>query len=403
MITYREALQLLEQAASDQQVSHESCSVDQALGRCLAQSLVANSDLPSFDNSAMDGYAMRSNAAAGRITLMVQTSVFAGDTPQQTIQDGAIEIMTGAPVPNWCETVVPVENVTIGESSITLDGPIKPDQNIRRAGEDVKAGELILSAGRVISAEDLMMLSALGLAKIKVCKPPVISLISTGAELVDDPKQTLQPGQIRNSNQPYLAATLHQWPVEVRPLAGHPDDGTSFLSLLNQALSDKANIIISTGAVSMGVRDFVPEALRSIGAKILFHKCKIRPGKPVLFAKMPNGSLFFGLPGNPVSAAVGFRFFVVPVLRKILGLPPETIQMAKVSADFRKKSGLRMFAKALATNVDGKMQVEILPGQQSFRIAPLLAANCWAEILEDSAQAREKEMVRIYPLSGLGK
>jgi len=400
MISYDEALKIIRAAAG--KATATTCALAKAQGRVLATPIIANANLPAFDNSAMDGFAMRANGFAGEIRLSVEQSIAAGDTPTASAATGAVEIMTGAPVPAWCETVVPVENVRVGPQAgtITVDGPIAINRHIRRAGEDVAVGDPLLDVGHQISAEDMMMLAALGVDRVPVLAQPKIAVISTGAELVDDANVPLAPGQIRNSNQPFLVAALQNWSVTVVAMPGHPDEEKAFNLTLQQAMDDGAKLIISTGAVSMGKRDFVPAALEDIGATLLFHKCQIRPGKPILIAKLPNGALFFGLPGNPISAAVGLRFFVVPVLREILKLGKEPVQKAKLVGRFSKHHQLRMFAKAKQINDDGVLRVEVLSGQQSFRMASLLAANCWAEIPETAADLTDGDLVRIYPFIG---
>jgi len=406
MISYAQALSRIKTATSDFSLAQELCYLDGLLGRVLAETITSPANLPGFDNSAMDGFALKANPNKTEIRLPVLANIGAGDVPKIELVDGAIQIMTGAPVPRGCETVVPVENVTIQPgadslpASILLQGPIEADQNIRRAGQDVRQGDPVFAAGQLLAAEHIMMLAALGISQANVLARPKISLISTGAELVDDPGIALRPGQIRNSNQPFLAAALQGWPVQATKIAGHPDTEPAFLALLKGAMGAGAQMVISTGAVSMGDRDFVPGALRSMGAEIIFHKCKIRPGKPVLFAILPNGSLFFGLPGNPVSAAVGFDFFVKPILRQMLRQPEPAKQMASLCEKFTKRAGFCLFAKAKVSMQDNQAQIEVLGGQQSFRIAPLLQANCWAELPEEKSEVQAGELVRFHRLSG---
>jgi molybdopterin molybdotransferase len=406
MISYQESLINIKAAISDFHLEAEPCELDDLLGRVLAKPITSPANLPEFDNSAMDGFAMEANPNEELLQLSVLGNIAAGEGAQTEIGNGAIQIMTGAPVPIDCETVIPIENVQIEADqnglplTIQVQGPILADQNIRRAGQDVRQGELVFSAGQKISAEHIMMLAALGVSQAQVLSHPKISLISTGAELVDDPKTPLLAGQIRNSNQPFLAATLQSWPVETTQVTGHPDTQEQFLELLQQEISNGAQMVISTGAVSMGDRDFVPEALREIGANIIFHKCKIRPGKPVLFAVLPGGSLFFGLPGNPVSAAVGFSFFVEPVLRQILNQKKPETQMARLSKNFNKRAGFCLFAKARVFMQNSECQIEVLSGQQSFRIAPLTEANCWAELPEDRAEMQAGELVKFHKFAG---
>jgi len=407
MISYQESLARVKAAISDFHLEAEPCNLDDLLGRVLAEPIRSPANLPGFDNSAMDGFAVKANPRQEIIDLEVHGNIAAGETPKTEVGAGAVQIMTGAPVPNGCETVIPIENVQVTTdtnglpTSIKLQGPILIDQNIRRAGQDVHQNDPVFSAGQQLSAEHIMMLAALGVAQAQVLARPKISLISTGAELVDDANTPLQPGQIRNSNQPFLAASLHSWPVETTQLAGHPDSQEQFLKLLQQALKNHAQIIISTGAVSMGDRDFVPEALREMKAKIVFHKCKIRPGKPVLFAVLPNGSLFFGLPGNPVSAAVGFSFFVEPALRQILNQREPEIQMARLDENFNKRAGFCLFAKAKVSMQGNESIIQILGGQQSFRIAPLAEANCWAELPEERAEIKAGELVKFHKFAGV--
>ncbi|MCF6293398.1 MAG: molybdopterin molybdotransferase MoeA [Robiginitomaculum sp.] len=407
MISYQESLQRIKAATSDFHLETQPCGLDDLLGRVLAETITSPANLPGFDNSAMDGFAVRANPKEELIDLEVHGNIAAGETPEAEVGSGAVQIMTGAPVPNGCETVIPIENVQVTAdanglpASIKVQGPILADQNIRRAGQDVRQGELVFSAGQKISAEHIMMLAALGISQAQVLTRPKISLISTGAELVDDPNAPLLAGQIRNSNQPFLATSLQSWPVETTQVTGHPDTKEQFLELLQHEISNGAQIVISTGAVSMGDRDFVPESLQEIGANIVFHKCKIRPGKPVLFAVLPDGGLFFGLPGNPVSAAVGFSFFVEPILRQILNQKEPETKMARLSKDFNKRAGFYLFAKARVFMKDSECQIEVLSGQQSFRIAPLAEANCWAELPEYLAEIKAGELVKFHKFAGV--
>ncbi|VAW02633.1 Molybdopterin molybdenumtransferase [hydrothermal vent metagenome] len=407
MITYSEALEHIAAHSAALKLTSQPCALAQIQGRVLASPVEATANLPAFDNSAMDGFAMRANPAQGQIHLPVCSQILAGDAPAGNENPAsAVQIMTGAPVPNWCQSVVPIENVTAKYDasnqpiSITTNGPIAAGQHIRLAGQDVRQGDMVLPAGRQIGAGDVMMLAALGVEDANIVQRPKIALISTGAELIDDAATELAPGQIRNSNQPFLVASLANWPVQTDAMSGHPDTLEDFIPMVERALENGAHIIISTGAVSMGVRDFVPDALRQLGAEIIFHKCKIRPGKPILLAKLPNGTLFFGLPGNPVSAAVGFRFFVLPALRHILGMTAPAIRYAKLTHAFTKRAGFCLFAKAKVQNLDGQMQIEILPGQQSFRIAPLLEANCWAQLPQTTSELAAGELLQFHQLTG---
>lgn len=397
MISYEEALAIM--LAEAESLAPETVATHDALGRVLAEPVIAPVSLQPFDNSAMDGFAMMAQSQSGEIRLQVTGSVAAGDTPKPAIGQ-AVEIMTGAPVPAGFETVVPVENCVVERNdagqavAITIEGPIAAGNNIRLAGQDVQRGQSVIAAGTRITAMEMMLLHAMGVVHLDVIRQPSVAVFSTGAELVDDLGAKLAPGQIHNSNQPYLMAELAHWPVQATAPKGHPDTKAEFLDLIEPHLDD--DIIITTGAVSMGARDFIPQAMQEIGARCLYHKAKIRPGKPVFVARLPRGGWFFGLPGNPVSSAVGLRFFALPVLGKLLGLPAAKPTQARLQNDFRKKQGLTMFAKARASMNETGVTVEVLPGQESFRIAPLIAANCWAQLPEDAAEVKAGDIVPIH-------
>ena len=203
---------------------------------------------------------------------------------------------------------------------------------------------------------------------------------------------------IHDSNGPYLEAAISSIRAESAGVYRTGDSADELIALV-ESLQDKADVILTTGGVSAGRMDFVPMALEQLGADILFHRVAIRPGKPILFARLPNGTYVFGLPGNPIAVAVGLRFFVIPALRQLQGLPAEKYLTARLKAPAGKKKGLRFFGKAQAmSNADGQLEVELLPGQESFKISPLMTANCWLIIDEDSEQLDLGERVQIAPL-----
>ncbi|GAB6195266.1 molybdopterin molybdotransferase MoeA [Lysobacter xanthus] len=388
MIDYDVALQRLLELARTGAVEH--VAPESARGRVLAAPLVSAESLPPFDNSAMDGFAVQcrgSTLQAGAEFDVVGASA-AGDGAGRAA-GGAWEIMTGAPLPAGFDAIVPVEQVTAsGEgpdgraARIRLDAGVTPGQHVRRAGEDVAAGEVLAGAGTIVDPALVMLCAATGVARLAVHPRPRVALINTGRELVDDPSRPLAAGEIRNSNGPFLAARLESAGAKVVARATVGDDIDAFLDALEAATG--ADLIVSTGAVSMGRFDFVPDALARVGARTLFHKVRIRPGKPILAAVLTSGALFFGLPGNPASTAVGLRFFVEPVLRAMLGLPVEQVRRLPLLAPYAKRVPLRMHLKArVALDSAGRAAVEILGGQESFRIRPLLDANAWAVVDAD--------------------
>ena len=405
MIAYGQALQSLLDAASGL-LPVETLALEQAVNRISAAAVHSGVQLPPFNNSAMDGFALHcptSGLRAGA-ELAVSHAMAAGDQPLAGVSD-ACEIMTGAAVPEGCTAVIPIEQVCVlahdaarRPQRIRLQADVASGQHLRLAGEDVERGDALLVSGTRISPAHVMLLSGAGVAEVTVRRRPRIALIATGRELIDDPGQPLLPGQIRNSNAPYLSARLQQWGAQVVYRATVADDPAAFIEAVKAANAQAIDLLISTGAVSMGRFDFIPDALRSLGADILFHKVAIRPGKPILLARQASGILCFGLPGNPISTAVGLRFFIEPTLRALSGMPLETPITVPLAHVAMKKAGFRMFQKArvcLGTNAS----VALLKGQESFKTQPMLYANAWAVLPETEEMLEAGTVLTVYPLA----
>ncbi len=391
--------------AASRRLPVEIVASARASGRVLAEGVVSREDLPPFDNSAMDGFALISGGApiSRDREFDVTGAIAAGDAPG-ALAAGAVEIMTGAPVPAGFDAILPVEQSEIlarddagRPARIRTCAEVVPGMHLRRRGQDVARGQSILAAGARVDATAKMLLAALGIADVQAFAQVRIAVLCTGRELVDDPRQALSPGQIRNSNGPFLADRLAGLGADVCQRETLPDEVGTFVSAVRRALDSRVDIVISTGAVSMGRYDFVPEALRELDAEIVFHKVAIRPGKPLLFAQLPSGALFFGLPGNPISSAVGLRFFVQPALRAMHGLPAESPLRLPLGQSFEKKPGLRFLQKAVAgIGGDGRLQLRVLAGQESFRIQPMLVANAWAVFPESSERHAAGDLVDVY-------
>ncbi|MBK6727675.1 MAG: molybdopterin molybdotransferase MoeA [Xanthomonadales bacterium] len=373
-----------------------------AIGRVLAEDLDSPVDLPPFDNAAMDGFAL---CTAGAVLACgsewpVSGEQAAGDGARRLEPGIACEIMTGARIPEGADAVVPIEQVQRlpgAARRIRLLDDVRVGQHLRRAGEDVRVGSRALRAGEWITPAHLLVASGLGIARLPVREQPRVAVLCTGRELVDDPLLPLAAGQIRNGNGPYLAARLAAAGAVCVHRETVSDDADAFRAALARALAAGATIVLSTGAVSMGRYDFVPQTLAAIGAETLFHKVAMRPGKPLLAARLAGGQAFFGLPGNPVSSAVGLRFFVEPLLRAQLGLPDEQPWRARLLQPARKPAGVRAWQKArLGCDRDGRLAVTLLPGQESFRTAPLLDANAWAVLPEAIEQFAQGDLVEVY-------
>ncbi|HSR65213.1 MAG TPA: gephyrin-like molybdotransferase Glp [Xanthomonadaceae bacterium] len=410
MIGYDEALAAILREARP--LASESRPVAQALGRILAAGVASPDALPPFDNSAMDGFALRAGDAtlsAGR-AFDVRGAQVAGDAQADATADagGAWEIMTGARLPEGFDTVVPVEQVEVLAQEegrprrIRLAADAARGQHVRRRGEDVPLHVEVLPAGARVQPQQLMLLSALGVADVRVARRPKAAILTTGRELVDDPAQPLASGEIRNCNGPFLAARIAEAGAEVVCRRTVGDDPALFRAALAEALAAGAEVVVSTGAVSMGRHDFVPDTLRALGARQHFHKVRIRPGKPLLFARLAGGALYFGLPGNPVSCAVGLRFFVEPALRAMLGLAPERPLRVPLAEAFGKRAPLRFHLKGrLDCDDTGRLRAHVLPGQESFRILPLAAGNAWIVIGEETDALAAGALVEVHGLGHL--
>lgn len=377
----------------------ESVALGKAPGRVLAQALRARDALPPFDNAAMDGFALRMSAdsLSADTLLTLSGAQFAGDGAISHAAE-AVEITTGALLPAGYDAVVPVERTVREGDRLRLAETVQRGQHIRRRGQDVEAGTEVLRPGRFIDAEVLTMLASLGLGEVTVARRPRIAVIATGRELVDDAGQTLQPGQIRNGNRPGLVARIEAAGAQCVFDTTIGDDGDALADAIGRAEAAGAQIILSSGAVSMGRHDFVPATLQRLGATSLFHKLKMRPGKPLLAARLASGIWYAGLPGNPVSAAVGFRFFVEPLIRRLLGLPDEQPVSLPLAQPLAARGGFRFHLKARLQLSDGRLAVEVLGGQESFRIAPLLKANCWAIQTADSGNLAAGDAIAVQPL-----
>jgi len=399
MISYEDAIKLI---LDNDRLATSTIAINDALAYVAAETISSKVFVPPFNNSAMDGFAVNSKdivdaTKENPIILKLKGSTVAGDRPSSGT-NGAWEIMTGAPVPQNYDAVVKIEDVSIKNGSVSFSNPVPIHNNIRDAGEDFKPKDLIIKKGTLITPMHIMALATIGQQNIIVANKPKIIVFSTGKELVENSDAPLKPGQIRNSNSPFLMAALKG--MQLSPTYGGiiHDQPEIFEDKVLQALNNN-DIIISTGAVSMGAHDFIPDVLHKLGAKIVFHKSYIRPGKPILYARFANGTQYFGLPGNPVSAAVGLRFFTTPLVRHLQGQAPEIALKAPLLAPSPKKQGFRFFRKAhLSVGEMGELQLEILKGQESFKIHPLLSANCWASFSPNQSGQEAGELIEVYPL-----
>jgi molybdopterin molybdotransferase len=294
-----------------------------AFHRILATPVISSLDFPHWDNSAMDGFAVRyedvQNSNSENPTILeVVEEIPAGYQPQITIKKGqAARIFTGAIMPKGADTVVMQEKTNLQENQVFILATPQPQEFVRHQGDFYQAGKELLPAGIPLNAAEIAILAAAQLSKISVFRRPRVAIFSSGDELVT-PEQTLEPGQIVDSNQYALAALVKELGAEVLMLGIVKDDQTALTETINYAINH-ADIVLSSGGVSVGDYDYIDNILASLGATIHFRAVQMRPGKPLTFATFPN-SLYFGLPGNPVSALVTFWRFVQPAIKKLSGI-----------------------------------------------------------------------------------
>ena len=384
----------------------ENVASADAMGRTLARAVTSPVDLPPFHNSAMDGYALSGGDAplAAGSEWPVEGEQAAGQGASRAGAGACWAIMTGARLPDGLDRVIPVERTTQLDDPprVRLEAEVARWQNIRKAGTDVAGGDTVLAAGTTLAPQHLMLLAALGIAQVPVVQRPRVAVLSTGRELVDDPATPLAPGQIRDSNGPFLAERVPRAGAELVHAESLGDQVKPFLAAIKRARDAGAQVIVSTGAVSMGRYDFVPQALEALGADIVYHKLAVRPGKPQLFARLSDGTLFFGLPGNPIATAVGMRFFVERALRVMLGLPRESPWRVPLAAGYAKKPPLRFHLKSrIGVDAEGRLHATVLPGQQSYRIRPLADANGWVVVPVDARELAAGALVDVYGLGHL--
>ena len=406
MINYLQALQSVRQTAEQTPLATESIALADAVGRVCAQNLCAPIAIQPFDNSAMDGFAVRCCDIPNKgATLSCVGTVAAGD-PVPTIPlmaNTCVAIMTGAPMPPQADAVVPIEQCQRQGDSVHFRATPTQHANIRWLGEDIAKGTPLINTGQRLATQHVMALAALGVASVEVFAKASVAFLATGDELVDDLSQPLQSGQIYNSNGPYSRAALTAMGVHQIASITLRDDPNHFTQTISTLESQGVNVIISSGAVSAGSKDFIRQQLETMNATIVFHKVAIKPGKPILFARLASGVLYFGLPGNPVATAAALRFFVQPCLQAMMNSAPEIPLPAVATNSFRKRQGLRMFLKTRVSLENGQWVVTILEGQDSFMVKPFVHMNSWAiadEHTQEINPGDTLETVPLYPHDG---
>ncbi|HAI50361.1 MAG TPA: molybdopterin molybdotransferase, partial [Enterobacteriaceae bacterium] len=317
----------------------ETLPLHQAFGRVLARDVTSPLDVPGFDNSAMDGYAVRLGDVKEGAVLPVAGKAFAGQPFHGEWPEGTcIRIMTGAPVPTGCDAVVMQEETDANDAGVRFLKPIRPGQNIRLRGEDIQRDAVVLTAGTRLNVGELPMLASLGIPQVEVVRKIQVAIFSTGDEL-QLPGKPLGDGQIYDTNRLAVHVMLEQLGCEVINLGIIPDDPDALRAAFIDA-NRQADLVLSSGGVSVGEADYTKTLLEELG-EITFWKLAIKPGKPFAFGRLPD-SWFCGLPGNPVSAALTFYQLVIPLLAKLSGQHtpalPQTLRV-RAASRFKKSPG----------------------------------------------------------------
>jgi molybdopterin molybdotransferase len=369
----------------------------QALGRILAEPVMAGVDVPPQDNSAMDGYALHS--ADGNGPLPVSQRIPAGTQPQPLQGWHGCAHFTGAPIPPGADAVVMQEMAELqADGQVLFSQPVKPGQNIRRAGEDILRGATVLSAGQLLSAADLGLAASIGVPALTVYRPLRVAVFFTGDELTE-PGQPLQAGQIYNSNRYWLVPELMRLGCEVTDLGIVPDSLSRTREILQDAAA-LADVIATCGGVSVGEEDHVKAAVEAEGSLDLW-KIAIKPGKPLASGKVGQAG-FIGLPGNPVSGFVTYQVLVKPYLQRCAGLQQDAQPVAHYPAGFaweRPDTRREEFLRVKLVQQDGQWQLQRYPNQGSG----VLTSCAWADGLVRLApgqQVQPGDMLALLPISG---
>jgi molybdopterin molybdotransferase len=370
-----------------------------ALGRVLAEDVISEEDRPSFDNSAMDGYAVRwEDIKDAPVELLVVGELPAGAEETFELPKGcAVKIFTGAPIPKGATAVVPVEYTEAKDGKVLIKEAFKEGANIRRKGEELKAGEVVLQKGTILRHYEIGLLASLNKVQVEVSRKPRVAVLSTGDEIKDLGEPITKPSQIRTSNGYTLMAGISLAGGEPHYLGIVPDEPDRLKKVLSQL--EDYDVFITTGGVSAGDRDYIKTLVEEVGVKVHFHKVRIKPAKPILFGTYKEGKgLFFGIPGNPVSCAMAFDLIVKPALLKMQSAKdymPKTL-WAKLKRDFsRRDAERREFVRAVLSLEEQDLVCDFSPKLQSHMLTSYVGANCYMVVKEGVKELKGGELVEV--------
>ena len=407
MISYNKSKTILKKSLIN--LGEEHIETSKCLNRVTSKDIYVQSYYPSGNNAAFDGYALKSSETYKLNKKIYQKfkiigSIAAGNKPikKKIKKFETVEIMTGALIPRSFDTIIPIEQINFYPNKknakyILLNKKITKFEHVRFKGSDYKKGDLLISQGTILQSNHILALKTLGIKKIKVKKKPNILFFSTGNEITN--KYKIHEWEVRNSNCHYINSLNQNFLFNFKDGGILRDNHSNvFESHINKMLKSKIDMIITSGAVSAGKFDFVPSVVSKFKLSSYFKSVAIRPGKPILFAKIKGKpKAVFGLPGNPISSAACFRFFVYPYIRSLLGIKEEISFKAILKNEFRKKNDFTRFVKSkLSTTKNGKLEVEILKGQESFRIKSFIQSNIWVMLPSGKERFKKGETVDCF-------
>ncbi|CAC9565846.1 Molybdopterin molybdenumtransferase (EC 2.10.1.1) [uncultured Gammaproteobacteria bacterium] len=401
LLTMSEALEFLLNASI---VNTNTCSVslDDALRKILADDIYAKINVPEFDNSAMDGYAIALKpeqiSTPGILNFKITDRIQAGSTGSTLAPGCAARIFTGAPIPQGANTVIMQEVCEVSKDGCSIETwqPLSLNENIRPLGNDISSGDVILKKGRQLKAQDIALTASIGVKELRVFKQLKVGLFFTGDELIE-PGETLKNGEIFNSNRYALVALLTQLNCNIVNLGNIKDDFNATLNALD-TLADDCDLIITTGGVSVGEEDHVKPAVEKLG-KLSLWRIKVKPGKPLAFGHIGK-SAFIGLPGNPVSAMVTFFLFAQPFIKKMQGMSNYKNQPIQVQTNFDwlKPKPRREFVRVRLDHTTMPASASLYPKQGSDVLSSIVWADGLLEIPEDTTFSQGK-VLNYYSLN----
>jgi molybdopterin molybdotransferase len=404
MINYKQAKKIL--IKSKIKIKNELIDSSKSINRINVLDIYCTVNYPAGTNAAFDGFAINSkdtnklNKNNSKKFKILKT-ISAGDSPKlnRVKKYETVEVMTGALIPKVFDTIIPVERIIFHSNNkyINLDNKIKKNQHIRYAGSDYKKKDLIVKKGTIIQPSHILAFKTLGITKIKVKKKPNILFFSTGNEISNN--KNIVNWKVRNSNSHYIKSLSNNFLFNFIDGGILRDkDEKLYKKQIEKGIKSKIDIIITSGAVSAGKHDFVPFVVKEFNLSNFFKGVSIRPGKPILFAKLKGfEKVIFGLPGNPISSSACFRFFVYPYLLNILGIKTEKPFKAKLKNDYSKSKKIIRFIKAKLTSTnDGKLEIHVLKGQESFRIKSFVESNVWGLFKYGQSNFKKGELIDCY-------